>query len=73
MCESMKGKGYHYPETHHACEQNTKLFVFLMDSFKFYFEGSISRCPGSSANKEGVPQSRLRVHPSPGHRHHCSE
>lgn len=29
MCEIMKGKGYHYPETPHACEQNAKLFVFF--------------------------------------------
>lgn len=39
----------------------------------FFVIGSISRRTGSCANEEGVPQGRLRVHPSPGHRHHCAE
>ena len=63
-----------HPDTYHACKQNINTISFeCINYLKTLFLGSISRCPGFSANEESVPQSRLRVHPSPGHRHHCSQ
>lgn len=50
-------------------------FFFFSLCLLFYFNplGAVSRCPGSGENQEGVPQGGLRVHPSPGHRHHCPQ